>query len=259
MASVIVSSSIPELSMMKRLTQNLHYEGSLELLSRPKISIVGTRRPNPYTRMMTYELSKKLSSAGLVIVSGAAAGADAIAHEGAGTANTIAVLPCGIHHRYPSANRGLIDSIGHNGLVLSQFDPDFLATQWSFVVRNEIVVALGEALIVTEADVGSGSMRSVEYALEMGKKIFVLPHRLGESEATHRLVADGKATAIHEMERFVAEFSVKTAKKESDTPFIAFCRTHPTYDEVLARFPSEIFEAELSGLIEIRNGRVNVM
>ncbi len=257
--ATIISSTVPDLEAMKRYPETLYYKGSLELLSRPKISIVGTRRPNPYTRTMTYELSKKLSHAGLVIVSGAAAGVDTLAHEGAGMARTIAVMPCGINHRYPTSNAAMIKNIETSGLVLSQFDPDFLATNWSFVIRNEIVVALGDALIVTEADMGSGSMRSVEYALEMGKKIYVLPHRLGESEATHRLLAEGKATAIEEIDRFVAQFGVSVVHKHTDTPFIAFCRTAPTYEEAVAAFPSDIFEAELSGVIEVRNGRVVVV
>lgn len=257
--ATVIPSMIPELEAMKRYPETLYYKGSLDLLSRPKISIVGTRRPNPYTRAMTYELSKKLSYAGLVIVSGAAAGVDTLAHEGAGAAHTIAVMPCGIHHRYPTSNAAMIENVEKNGLVLSQFDPDFLATNWSFVIRNEIVVALGEALIVTEADRGSGSMRSVEYALEMGKKIYVLPHRLGESEATHRLLAEGKASAIEEIDRFVAQFGVSVVHKHTDTPFIAFCRTSPTYEEAVAQFPGEIFEAELGGMIEVRNGRVVVV
>jgi DNA processing protein len=150
-----VTEHIPELEAMKRYPETLYYKGSIELLSSPKISIVGTRRPSPYTRAMTYELSKKLSHAGVVIVSGAAAGVDTLAHEGAGAAHTIAVMPCGIRHRYPTSNSAMIENIEKNGLVLSQFDPDFSATHWSFVIRNEIVVALGEALIVTEADMGS--------------------------------------------------------------------------------------------------------
>lgn len=254
-----IPSVVPELEAMKHYPQMLYYKGSSGLLSRPKISIVGTRRPNPYTRAMTFELSKKLSAAGLVIVSGAAAGVDTLAHEGAGAANTIAVMPCGIRHRYPAANASLIEAIEKNGLVLSQFEPDFLATNWSFVIRNEIVVALGEALIVTEADMGSGSMRSVEYAQQMGKKIYVLPHRLGESEATHRLLAEGKATAIEEIDRFVSQFGVSVVHKHTDPPFIAFCRTSPTYEEAVAKFPGKIFEAELGGAIEVRNGRVVVV
>ncbi|MBN2870816.1 MAG: DNA-protecting protein DprA [Campylobacterales bacterium] len=250
---------IPELLSMKRYPDTLYYRGSLSLLNRPKIALVGTRRPNPYTRGMTFELARKLSMNGMVVVSGAAGGVDRIAHEGSGAENTIAVLPCGIDLRYPAANASLIESIAIRGLTLSQFEPGFTAREWSFVVRNEIVVALGDALIVAEADIGSGSMRSVEYALEMGKRIYVLPHRLRESTATRQLLAEGKATAIDDIDLFVAHISQKGRNAIEDTPFLAFCRNTPTYEEAVSKFPSEIFEAELNGSIEVRNGRVNVV
>lgn len=250
---------IDELESMIHYPTSLFYKGSLELLSRPKISIVGTRRPNPYTRSLTYELANKLSQSGIVVVSGAAAGVDTIAHQGAGSENTIAVLPCGIELRYPKTNSELIKSIENNGLTLSQFEPSFEARAWSFVVRNEIVVALGECLIVAEADIGSGSMRSVEYALEMGKQIYVLPHRLRESEGTHHLLAQGKAIAIENIDTFVTHISKTARNAIADTPFLAFCRTSPSYEEVMAKFPCEIFEAELSGRVDVRNGRVIVV
>lgn len=250
---------IPELSSMKHYPEKLYYRGSLDLLHRPKISIVGTRRPNPYTRAITMELAKKLSLSGMVVVSGAALGVDAIAHHGAGVENTIAVLPSGIDVRYPVANSDLIAQIECNGLTISSFEPGFLARDWSFVVRNEVVVALGDALIVAEADIGSGSMRSVEYALEMNKPIYVLPHRLRESAATRQLLREGKATSIDDIDIFVALVSQKGRNALDDTPFFAFCRNAPTYEEVLVKFPKNIFEAELNGIVEVRNGRIYII
>jgi DNA processing protein len=250
--------TLPELESMKRYPEKLYYRGRTELLKEPKISIVGSRRPNPYTRAIAFELSKKLSLSGTVIVSGAAMGTDRIAHEGAGNSRTIAVLPCGIDLRYPAENRELIGSIEREGLILSPFDPGFSAREWSFVARNEIVVALGDVLVVAEADIGSGSMRSVEYALAMGKPIYVLPHRIRESEGTRRLLAEGKAEAIDDIDAFVADITRKGRQSVEDTPFIAFCRSNPTYEEAMAAFPSEVFEAELGGMIEVRNGRVIV-
>jgi DNA processing protein len=256
--SQIVTSHIPQLESMKKYPDSLHYKGTLELLQRPKISIVGTRNPSVYTKIYTHELAKKLALNGMVVVSGAASGVDTIAHEGAGAGNTIAVLPCGIDIRYPASNKKLIEAIEQNGLTLSQFDSDFLAREWSFVVRNEVVVALGDVLIITEAALDSGSMRSAEFAIEMGKSIYVLPHHLRQSEGTHWLCARGHATAIEEIDTFVAHISKTALNTQKDTPFIAFCRTLPTYEEVMMKFPNEIFQAELLGIIEVKNGRVVV-
>jgi len=183
--SQILSSLIPELNAMKKYPSELFYKGNLELLQRPKVSIVGTRRPSIYTKQFTYSIAKALSKRGVCVVSGAAMGVDTIAHTGAGEENTIAVVANGLNIRYPAINRELIESIESRGLMISQFNDGFRATGWSFVVRNELVVALGDILIVTEANLNSGSMRSVEYALKMGKEIFVLPQRLDESLGTN--------------------------------------------------------------------------
>ena len=163
----LVQDEIAELSLMKSYPKKLFYDGNLELLNRVKVSIVGSRRPSRYSRLQIQKLSSSLSKSGVCIVSGGAMGIDAIAHFGAGTANTIAVLPCGVNIRYPSVNKNLLNDIQKSGLLLSQFDLDFRAAPWSFVVRNELVVALGDVLIVGEAELNSGTMRSVEFALKM--------------------------------------------------------------------------------------------
>jgi len=245
---------IPELTSMKKYPKNLSLEGDMSLLQRRKVSMVGTRKPSNYTRIMTSTLANTLAKYGVVVVSGAAIGVDALAHKGAKVANTIAVLPTGIKQRYPKINAQLIEDIKDEGLIMSQFDDDFRATKYSFLQRNEVVVALGEVLIVTEADLKSGSMRSVEFALEMEKKIYVLPHRLGESEGTNSLLLEGRAEAILDIETFCAQFG--TLEQPQLSPFLEYCKKNPSYDEAVGRFPTEIFEAELEGSIYVENATV---
>jgi DNA processing protein len=250
-----IDFDIPEFKALKKLPDQLFYEGNSALLKKPKISIIGTRKPITYTKTSTFTLANALAKRGIIIVSGAAMGVDAIAHNGAGEGNTIAVMPCGLNHRYPAVNKKLIGNIAQNGLLLSQFNPEFKATPWSFVVRNELVVALGDVLIVTQCDLKSGSMRSVEYALAMGKKIYVLPHRMGESEGTNHLVANNQAEVIYDIESFVQNFGRQEAVEVLDD-FTHFCKTNPSYEEAMQKFANELFEAELSGKIEIISGRV---
>jgi DNA processing protein len=248
---------LPELEAMRRYPDPLYFRGDPALLERPKVSIVGTRRPSAYTRHYTHELAQALSRRGVCIVSGAAMGVDAIAHQGAGAANTIAVMANGLDIRYPAVNASLIEAIETHGLILSQFAAKMRATQWSFVVRNELVVALGEVLIVTEADEGSGSMRSVEYALKMGKPIYVLPHSLDRSAGTNRLLAEGKAHPIYDPEQFADRFGVVPKVEEMDRDaFFFFCQKRPTVDAAVSAFGERVYEAELSGEIRIENGRV---
>jgi DNA processing protein len=254
--SQVVIEVIPELNNMKKYPPQIFYEGNLSLLNRPKVSIVGTRRPSNYTRQFTYALSKALAKRGVCVVSGAAMGVDTIAHEGAGFDNTIAVVANGLDIRYPVINQLLIESIEEQGLMLSQFNDGFRATGWSFVVRNELVVALGDILIVTEADLNSGSLRSVEYALKMGKEIWVLPHRLDESLGTNKLLLDGNAQIIHDIETFVSRFGKAVESNILKDDFFYFCQRSPTFDETVKMFGDKVYEAELEGIVTIHNGIV---
>ena len=254
-----VKDHISELDLMKKYPPQLFYEGNLDLLKRPKVSMVGTRSPSTYTRQFTYVLSKALAKRGVCVVSGAAMGVDTIAHEGAGSENTIAVVANGLDIRYPVMNQSLIESIEQQGLMLSQFNEGFRATGWSFVVRNELVVALGDILIVTEADLNSGSMRSVEYALKMGKGIWVLPHRLGESLGTNKLLLEGKAHIIQDVEIFASRFGQAVQSDIVKDDFFYFCQTSPTFDETVKKFGGRVYEAELEGSITIHNGIVMLL
>jgi len=256
--SSVLSQHIRHLEAMKKYPSTLFYKGNLDLIKRPKVSIVGTRRPSNYTRHCTFSLAKALAKRGISVVSGAAMGVDAIAHEGAGSDNTIAVVANGLDIRYPAVNRGLIEGIENRGLMLSQFNDGFRATGWSQAVRNELVVALGDILIVTEADLDRGSMRSVEFALKMGKEIFVLPQRLDESLGTQQLLHEKRAQAIHDIESFASRFGKSFEDEIERDAFFYFCQKTPTFDESLEKYGDRVYEAELEGMITIQNGIVRL-
>lgn len=247
---------IDELDDMKKYPQELSYIGNLNLLNKRKISIVGTRKPIQYTQQSIYTLSSKLSSKDICIVSGAAMGVDAIAHNAAGANNTIAISGTGLDIRYPSINSNLIKNIEKNGLIISQFKEKTPATRYSFPIRNELIVALGEILIVAQADLNSGTMRSVEFAIKMKKPIYVLSHRINESDGTNQLLEKGLATAIYDIDDFIEKvIGCKGDIKNKDS-FLEYCKSNPTYDEAMVKYPSQLFENELSGKIKISNGSI---
>lgn len=249
---------IEELESMKVYPKELFFKGNTDILHKKKISIVGSRKPNQYARSKTQELATKLSSAGICVVSGGAIGIDAIAHKGAGAKNTIVVAATGLDKRYPTINASLIEDVEKNGLVLSQFQDGSPSTRYNFVIRNELVVALGDVLVVSYADLNSGTMRSVEFALKMGKDIYVLAHRIGESQGTNRLLQEGKAKAIYEIDSFVKEFTGSQGEEKVEDDFLRFCKTQPRYDDAIVKFPSRIFEAELLGEIVVKNGLIEL-
>ena len=239
---------------MKKVPDTLYYLGNADLLHKPKLSIVGTRRPTAYTKSHTYSMAQKLSQCGICVVSGGAMGVDALAHQGAGTHNTIMVAGTGLDQRYPSINHTLIQQIEENGLVLSQFKRGEPSLKWNFPLRNELIVALGSALIVTQADIKSGTMHSVEFALKMKKKIYVLPHRLGESEGTQMLLAKGLAEAVYDIESLIETYGDK--KTACDDPFLRYCDTAPLYTEAVNLYAQTVFEYECLGKIVIEHGRI---
>ncbi len=253
MNTKLVDFNIPQLKHMAKEPKELYYIGNKKLLKNKMVSIVGTRRPCNYTKDLTFKLAQALAKRGIVVVSGAAMGVDAIAHRGATPSNTIAVMANGLNIKYPAVNKSLINDIEKNGLTLSFYKDGFRATKWSFVARNELVVALGSVLIVTEADLNSGSLRSVEFALKMQKDIFVLPHRLNESLGTNKLLEKGLAKPIYNIEEFANQFGEIIEVKND---FLDYLKQKPTVNEAISKFGDRIYEAELEGLIAIENGYI---
>ena len=252
-----INFKIKELDSMKKYPEDIYYIGNLELLDRPKISIVGTRKPISYTKSFTHTLSSKLSNKNITIVSGVAMGVDAIAHK-ASINSTIAVVANGLEIRYPAVNKNLIQQIEQNALIISTYKEKQLAKPYTFVQRNELVVALGDILIITQADLNSGSLRSAEFALKMGKQIYVLPHRIGDSDGTNMLLEKGDAKAIYDIDKFIEELGYIDNKPIKSDDFISYCRANPTYDEAVQIYKEKVFEYELLGEIMVEDGRIKV-
>jgi DNA processing protein len=245
---------INELANMKEYPKELFYIGNTNLLKNKKIAIVGTRKPNSYTKNFTHQLSQKLSQNNITIISGAAMGVDAIAHQSSNN-NTIAVVANSLDIRYPAVNRNLIQNIEQNSLILSAYEPTTKARNYTFVHRNEIVVALADIVIITQADLKSGSLTSAKYALSMGKPIYVLPHRIGDSQGTNELLKNGNAKAIYDIDQFLKEIGINKKETIKDE-FLQYCSSNPTYDDAVIKYASKVFEYELLGSISIKDGKI---
>lgn len=244
------------LSILKKQVLKLYYKGDIKLLEKRKISIVGTRRATNYTKNLTKELAYKLAKRDICIVSGAAMGVDSYAHKGA-FPNTIAIMANSLDIIYPKINSQIINSMQEQSLVLSEYKPTYRPARYSFLERNRIVVALGEILIIPQADLKSGSMSSANLALEMGKKIYVFPQRLDESKGTNKLLSENKANLISDIDEFVSKI---TGTSETNTDeILEFCKKEKSFEICFAKFGSKIYEYELEGKLEIIGSRVEVL
>ena len=248
-------SQMPDaLSILKKAPKELFFRGNPAYLEKSMVSIVGTRHPSQYTKEMTKRIAQAFAKRGYVVVSGGAMGVDALAHQGA-FPSTIAVMANSLDIAYPAVNKKLIEKMHDEALTLSEYPASTRATKYSFVVRNRIVVALGEILIITEADENSGTMRSAEIAMELGKKIYVLAHRVGESLGTQKLLASGKATAITDIDAFMESFGEIQEEGDEDEDFF---KNAPSLEEALEKFGDKIYEWELEGKITIQNLKVTL-
>ena len=174
----------------------LFYQGDLSSLDRRNLAIVGSRAASYMGQKATIQIAEKLSRCGITIISGLACGIDAAAHQGciAGGSPTIAVTGCGLDRVYPADNFSLRDRIlNEGGILLSEYAPGEKPDGWHFPVRNRIVVGIANALILMEARIRSGSMTSVQHALDQGKEVFVYPGDPASEqfEGNHRLLREG--------------------------------------------------------------------
>lgn len=154
----------------------LYYKGNVELLKTPCFGVVGTRFPTKYGIRVTEDFVAKLSKR-FTIVSGMARGIDSCAHRTTlnEKGNTIAVLGCGVDVIYPPENRQLYHDIVENGLIISEYDIGENANSHNFPARNRIISGLSRAILITEAGEKSGTILTLNYALEQGKDVFCVP------------------------------------------------------------------------------------
>lgn len=171
--------------------------GRIELLRRPAIAVVGTRRHSPYGRDSAVSMVVGLVRTGYVIVSGLARGIDSVAHQSALDVggDTVAVLGNGLDVVYPPEAADLRSAIAAHGCLLSEFPPGTPPLKHHFPQRNRIIAGLSAAVLVIEAAERSGALITADYALEEGKEVLAVPGPIHNpmSRGTNRLIQDGAA------------------------------------------------------------------
>lgn len=175
----IEDKEYPEL--LKRISNPpkvIYYRGTLP--KDPCFAIVGARKCSETGKQAAQEISKNLSAAGLIIISGLASGIDTVAHKACvdNRRRTIAVLGTGLDERviYPKENIQLSrDILKNGGCLISELPPNNRGSKFSFPNRNRIISALSSGVLAIEAKEKSGSMITVNYATIQNKKLFLFP------------------------------------------------------------------------------------
>jgi DNA processing protein len=156
----------------------LYVRGSVEVLTRHGVAMVGTRHPTPYGSGMAERLGYDLAAQGLVIISGMARGVDTASHRGAISAKgkTLAVFGTGVDVIYPKENSRLSEQIlALGGALISEFPLGTFAAPQNFPIRNRIISGMALGVLVVEAAEYSGTRITARCALEQNREVYAVP------------------------------------------------------------------------------------
>ncbi len=186
----------------------LFYQGDINLLNRPKLAVVGSRKASDYGTRTVKKIIGELKQQ-FVIVSGLARGVDTAAHmavlrEGG---QSIAVIGTGLDVFYPRENKELQAYMGQHHLVLSEYESGQAPLKFHFPDRNRIIAGLSWGVLVAEAKMRSGSLITCERALEEGREVFAVPGNIldKQSEGCHRLIQEG-AKCVYSAQDILIEY-----------------------------------------------------
>jgi DNA processing protein len=156
----------------------LYAKGRLDyLLMDYHVAVIGARNASDYSKDAMAYILPPLVKHDVVIVSGLAKGADAMAHQFTHElgGKTIGVLGHGHFTRYPKENLALYDIMEKHHLTLSEYPPYVTPEKWYFLMRNRLISGLSQAVVITEAKEKSGTVNTLQHALDNGKEVFCVP------------------------------------------------------------------------------------
>ncbi len=220
----------------------LYVRGSVEILQRFSLSVVGTRRPTAYGSAVAHRLAHDLAQRNLVIVSGLARGIDSAAHRGALEAGgaTVAVLGSGLDVIYPRNHKSLAEKMLANGALISEFPLGTPPVPENFPIRNRIISGLSLGTLVVEGAEYSGSLITARMAVDQNREVFAVPGNITSAQSfgpNHLIKAGAKLVDNwHDvMEEFPAE-----VRQQLTPPAAEITGATPASE------PASLFEASLT-------------
>lgn len=244
--------------------EHLYVQGTLPPEGHKWLTVVGSRKYSNYGKESAEMLIDGLRGYPIVVVSGLALGIDAIAHRAALSAKllTVAVPGSGLDRRvlYPSGNRRLADEILEDrGALLSEFEPDFRATTWSFPQRNRILAGLSDAVLVVEAEQKSGALITSKFATEYNRDVFTVPGSIFSSASAgpHMLIKLGATPITSSSDLLEALGFSLTQRGALDAKRYDDCSEEEK--KIIALLQNPMPKDELIDALDISIGRANAL
>jgi len=200
--------------------ENLWIVGELPKEKLIYLCVVGSRKNTTYGKEICEKIIAGLKGYPIVIVSGFAMGIDTIAHKKAMQVGlkTMVFPGSGLSAEamYPKTNVRLIEEVvEQGGCLISEFEPDFKATQWSFPMRNRLMAGISKAVLIIEAADRSGTLITARLTTEYNRDLLVVPGSVfsPNSTGTNKLLRAG-ATPVMCAEDVLEALGFELPKKE---------------------------------------------
>lgn len=228
----------------------LYVRGDLIPTDEWAVAIVGTRRASSYGTEVARRLATGLAENDITVISGLALGIDGAAHRAALDAGgrTLAVMGCGLDTIYPARHARLAERIASSGALISDYALGIKPDARNFPPRNRIISGLSLGAVVVEADIRSGALITVQFALDQGRETFAVPGNIyaRTSQGTNALIRRGEAKLITEVQDILEELNLTMATQQRqvrevapDTPderaLLECIRAEPTHVDELVR------------------------
>ncbi len=179
---------------------SLYYQGHLPSDRVPAVALIGARACSEYGVYAAKEFGSKLAGSGIQIISGLAMGIDGISQEAAllSGGESFGVLGCGVDICYPKSNRRLYEKCKSQGGILSEYPPGTEPKPCLFPPRNRIISGLSDIVVVVEAREKSGTLITVDMALDQGREVYAVPGRITDSlsRGCNQLFHQGAGVAV---------------------------------------------------------------
>jgi DNA protecting protein DprA len=179
----------------------VYYAGSLELLIRPSVSIVGTREVSDAGAARARRVARELAAAGIVVVSGLAKGVDTAALTSAidSGGSTVAVIGTPLDKAYPAENAALQEKIYEEHLLLTPFRTGERTFKGNFPKRNRVMAAISDATVIVEASDTSGTLHQAAECGRLGRWLFIMKSILDDNRVSwpHDFIGKPKVAVLN--------------------------------------------------------------
>lgn len=205
----------------------LYYVGRMPSINQKAVAVIGARDCTEYGRYMAGQFGTGLAQAGVQVISGMARGIDGIGQQAALRAGgySLGVLGCGVDICYPRENRELYEALIQQGGICSEYPPGIGPRAILFPPRNRIISGMADAVLVIEAKEKSGTLITVDMALEQGREVYALPGRGTDplSRGCNRLIRQGAglvSTPDELLEELLMEYKDKEESGQQQLIFL---------------------------------------